>query len=520
MLFSSYIFLFAFLPPTLIGFCLLSSWAGPKPAKLWLTLASLVFYGWWNPIYVVLIVASMLFNFWLGQRMGRAKRAGGSSRTWLFWGVAANLVLLGYFKYANFFVNNVNSLCGADWSLGKIVLPLGISFFTFTQIAYLADVSRGVVCEYDLGDFLLFITFFPHLIAGPIIHHSEMMPQFREARTYRFDWENLAVGLAIFAVGLFKKVVIADSLSGHVAKVFGSAAAGHALYSLDAWAGILSYTFQIYFDFSGYSDMAIGLARMFGIVLPLNFNSPYKAVNIIEFWRRWHMTLSRFLRDYLYIPLGGNRHGPRRRYVNLTLTMALGGLWHGAAWTFVLWGLFHGLCLGVNHLWQGWWGGKPEVGGAVPSAPASRAKRRGALGTARPTWMEWLAPHASRGLTFLLVVLGWVLFRAADLPTAQHFLAAMFGLGAAPVAGTPVLLKAKVWFWLVGLLAFVWLLPNSAEMFSKQQPYPAILKGRDPGKASWWSWRMNRAWACFAALLLAFSVLSLSRAGEFLYYNF
>ena len=339
MLFSSYIFLFVFLPVTLSGFCLLARFMGPKPAKLWLTMSSLVFYGWWNPVYVLLIVASMLFNFWFGRQIGRAVGAGRSGGLLLFWGVTANLLLLGYYKYANFFVGNVNVLCGTHWSLGRILLPLGISFFTFTQIAYLVDASRGVVCEYDLGDFLLFITFFPHLIAGPIIHHSEMMPQFRESKTYHFQWENLAVGLGIFSIGLFKKVVIADGLSPHVADVFGAAAAGNSLYGTDAWAGVLSYTFQIYFDFSGYSDMAIALARMFGIILPLNFNSPYKAVNIIEFWRRWHMTLSRFLRDYLYIPLGGNRHGKFRRYLNLILTMGIGGLWHGAAWTFVLWGL-------------------------------------------------------------------------------------------------------------------------------------------------------------------------------------
>ncbi len=475
---------------------MLSRLAGPKPAKLWLTLGSLFFYGWWNPVYVVLILASMLFNFWLGRRLGRVVRGGGSGRAWLFFGVAANLLLLGYFKYANFFVHNVNAVFGADWTVGKIILPLGISFFTFTQIAYLADVGRGVICEYDLGDFLLFITFFPHLIAGPIIHHSEMMPQFAEPRTYRFDWENLAVGLGMFAIGLFKKVVIADSLSGHVAKVFGAAASGSPLYSLDAWAGVLSYTFQIYFDFSGYTDMAIGLARMFGITLPLNFNSPYKAVNIIEFWRRWHMTLSRFLRDYLYIPLGGNRRGKFRRYVNLLLTMAIGGLWHGAAWTFVIWGSFHGLCLAVNHLWHGLW----------PS-------RRPALPSRFNGW-------AGRVFTFFLVVLGWVFFRAADLPTAQHILGAMFGLGAAPVAGEPALLKLKTWYWLGGLVAFVWLLPNTAEMLIEHQPYPAILKDPRATPGRWWRWRVNAAWACLAAVLLSVAVLSLSRAGEFLYYNF
>ncbi|MEI8041758.1 MAG: MBOAT family protein [Verrucomicrobiota bacterium] len=499
MLFSSYIFLFAFLPVTLIGFCLLARFLGPKPAKLWLTISSLVFYGWWNPIYVVLIVVSMLCNFWLGRQIGRAVGAGRSSGgQLLFWGVTANLLLLGYYKYANFFVNNVNLFCGTHWPLEKIILPLGISFFTFTQIAYLVDARRGVVCEYDLGDFLLFITFFPHLIAGPIIHHREMMPQFAEPRTYRFHWDNLAVGLGIFAIGLFKKVVIADGLSPHVGDVFDAAAAGNPLYFTDAWAGVLSYTFQIYFDFSGYSDMAIALARMFGIILPLNFNSPYKAVNIIEFWRRWHMTLSRFLRDYLYIPLGGNRQGKFRRYANLILTMGIGGLWHGAAWTFVFWGLFHGLCLGLNHLWQEFW------------APG---RRRWPL---PPLLTRWVGTV----LTFFLVILGWVLFRAVGLKAVGLIFGGMFGLGSGPTAGTPALLKAKDWIWLVGLLAFVWILPNAAQLFRDQQPYPAAMKDDWSPRSAWQRWRMTPAWACLTALLLAAAILSLSRAGEFLYYNF
>ena len=498
MLFSSYIFLFVFLPVTLGGFCWLSRRVGAKPAKLWLTLSSLFFYGWWNPIYVGLILASMLFNYWLGRCIGLAVRAGRPGGVWLFWGVSANLLLLGYYKYADFFVHNLDWLFGLDWSVGKVVLPLGISFFTFTQIAYLVDARRGVVCEYDLGDFLLFITFFPHLIAGPIIHHSEMMPQFAEPRTYRFQWESLAVGLGIFATGLFKKVVIADVLSGYVATVFGAAAAGRPLRALEAWSGVLCYTFQIYFDFSGYSDMAIALARMFGITLPLNFNSPYKAVNLIEFWRRWHMTLSRFLRDYLYIPLGGNRRGAGRRYLNLVLTMAIGGLWHGAAWTFMLWGLFHGVCLAVNHFWHSLWCNRGEG-------------HEGQSG---------LGCWAGRALTFLLVALGWVLFRAADLKTAQSLLGAMFHLVPGPVAGTPVLVKTKIWFWLAGLLGFVWLLPNTAEMFSEHQPYPALFKQGSPLRGRWWRWAATPAWASLAALLLAAAVLSLSRSGEFLYYNF
>ncbi|HWX20987.1 MAG TPA: MBOAT family protein [Candidatus Binatia bacterium] len=534
MLFSSYIFLFVFLPVTLVGFCLLSRWWGAKPAKIWLTLASLFFYGWWNPIYVGLIMASMLFNYWLGRQIGRAIRSGGSGGPQLFMGVAANLLLLGYFKYANFFVSNVNAVLGGNWAVGKVILPLGISFFTFTQIAYLIDARRGVVCEYDLGDFLLFITFFPHLIAGPIIHHSEMMPQFAEPKTYRFQWENLAVGLGIFSIGLFKKVVIADGLSGHALKVFDAAAAGTAMSASDAWAGTLSYTFQIYFDFSGYSDMAIALARMFGITLPLNFNSPYKAVNIIEFWRRWHMTLSRFLRDYLYISLGGNRRGTWRRYLNLLVTMTIGGLWHGAAWTFVLWGLFHGACLALNHLWQAIWtessasvspGGCGGVASARPTGVRGETppltRRRDARATLRRWPLPgWLTCGLGRSLTLLLVVLGWVLFRSTNLHAAQHLLAAMFGFGVAPVAGAAALLKIKIWVWLAGLLTFVWWLPNTAEILSEQQPYPAVLEGRTLSSSRWWGWRQNAAWACLAGLLLAAAVLSLSRSGEFLYYNF
>jgi D-alanyl-lipoteichoic acid acyltransferase DltB (MBOAT superfamily) len=444
----------------------------------------------------VLIVASMLANFFLGRRIAMEVRAGRSGKAWLVFGVTANLLLLGYFKYANFFVSNVNVVFGTHWKIGQIVLPLGISFFTFTQIAYLVDARRGVACEYDLGDFLLFITFFPHLIAGPIIHHSEMMPQFREPKTYRFNWDNLAVGLAIFSVGLFKKAVVADRISVSAGKVFDTNALANPMHALDAWGGALAYTFQLYFDFSGYSDMAIGLARMFGIVLPLNFFSPYKAVNIIEFWRRWHMTLSRFLRDYLYIPLGGNRHGEFRRYVNLVLTMLIGGFWHGAAWTFVAWGFFHGVCLAVNHLWHAFW--------KTRSRPAALP--------------AWLTAGTARAFTFLLIVIGWVLFRAPDMHGARHVLEAMVGHGNA--GGSRMLLKSDLWFWIAGLLACVALLPNTAQIFSKYQPYPDTVKTDPPEKIRWYHWNMGmaRAWLC--ALMLGVAILSLSKSGEFLYYNF
>jgi len=499
MLFSSYSFLFLFLPATLAGFGLLSRYQDAKAAKLWLVLASLFFYGWWNPVYVGLILASMLFNFWLGRQIGRRVRQGRPQGA-LWVGVAVNLALLGYFKYANFFVNSVNWTAGCHWHLDKVVLPLGISFFTFTQIAYLVDVRRGLVCEYDLGDFLLFVTFFPHLIAGPIIHHAEMMPQFANAQRCRFDWHNLAVGLSLFSLGLFKKLVIADGLVENAGKVFGAAAAGKLLHLPDAWAGVLSYTFQIYFDFSGYSDMAVALALMFGIVLPQNFNSPYKAVNLADFWRRWHMTLSRFLRDYLYIPLGGNRRGEARRYVNLLVTMVLGGLWHGAAWTFVLWGLFHGVGLALQHGWQAFWS---------QTCPQ------------RPTWWPTgLSAWSGRVLTLLFVMIGWVFFRSADLATARHLLAVMFGFGAHPLAGSPLLVQAKVWIWFGVLLAFVWWLPNTVEIMGRHARLPQPAMANAAAEHGWLRWELSSRWACLAALLLAGSIFCLSRGGEFLYYNF
>src|SRR6478609_994207 len=379
MLFSSYTFLFQFLPATVLAFAAARRHS-PRAGIMVLAGALLFFYGAWRPVYLLLLLASIAVNFALGLRMEDPlrRRAVGS------FGVALNLAVLCYFKYTNFIFDSVNMLTGAPLPFVNIVLPLGISFFTFQQIAYLVDVMRGAPVERDVVSYTLFVSFFPHLIAGPLVHHAEMIPQFKRGRTGR-SAVLAARGLAIFAAGLFKKVVIADNLAQFVSPVFAHLDAGGGVTTSWAWLATLAYSLQIYFDFSGYSDMAVGLALLFGIRLPVNFRSPYQASSIIEFWRRWHITLSRFLRDYLYIPLGGNRCSPARRRLNVFLTMLVGGIWHGAGWTFVLWGALHGVMIVVAQAWAG------------RSRPLSRP--------------------VAQALTLTLVIIAWVPFRAADLTT-------------------------------------------------------------------------------------------------------
>lgn len=406
MLFNSVAFILLYLPSVLTGFFVLGR-ASPRAAALWLSLASLVFYACWDARYVLLLLLSIAGNFLVGGRLSAAAQRGNSSQAGmlLFLGVAANLAVLCYYKYTAFFIQNLVALTGMDMTIRTIVLPLGISFFSFTQIAYLADCRQGKVQEVDFIHYLLFVTYFPHLIAGPILHHAQMMPQFANQTIYRPQWNNLAIGLLFFSIGLFKKVVVADGISPYVIPLFSAAEAGHALSWLEATSGALAYTIQLYFDFSGYCDMAIGISRLFGVHLPLNFYSPYKAHNIIEFWRRWHMTLSRFLRDYLYIPLGGNRHGTVRRYLNLFVTMLIGGLWHGAAWTYVIWGAGHGILLVFNHGWH-WCQGRSREG-------SGRTR---------------LWRGVSTALTFTLVVVLWVFFRATTVDAAWQILRGMMGL--------------------------------------------------------------------------------------------
>jgi alginate O-acetyltransferase complex protein AlgI len=503
MLFSSYTFLFQFLPAVALAF-VAARRHSPRAGILVLAGASMFFYGAWRPIYLLLLLASIAANFSLGLVMENPRRR----RAIGMLGVALNLALLGYFKYTNFFIGSIGALNGAPLPQLDIVLPLGISFFTFQQIAYLVDVMRGAPVERDIVSYTLFVSFFPHLIAGPLVHHAEMIPQFKRGRTSR-SAVLAARGIAIFVAGLFKKVVIADNLAQFVSPVFAHLDDGGVVATSWAWLATLSYTLQIYFDFSGYSDMAIGLALLFGIRLPVNFRSPYKATSIIDFWRRWHITLSRFLRDYLYIPLGGNRHGEPRRYLNLMLTMLLGGLWHGAGWNFLIWGGLHGLYLSVNHLWQRWRG----VSVAKPQFPAA-AKF--------PAALSW-------AVTFAAVVLAWVFFRAKTASGAWQMLCALFGFGAGQsVYVSPGILRVMDLPMLVGetrllaigsaavVLALVVALslPNVPQLFRYREYRHA------PELSTWLQWRPNLVWAWLSVLGLTVSLFGMWQRMEFLYFQF
>jgi len=435
--------------------------------------------------------------------------------------------LLGYFKYANFLVDNLNVVLDAELHLAPIVLPLAISFFTFQQVAYLVDAYQGITHEYRFSHYALFVTFFPQLIAGPIVHHREMLPQFMDRAALSPRAANIAIGATIFAIGLVKKTILADGIAVYATPVFARAQAGEVLTFFEAWGGALAYTFQLYFDFSGYSDMAIGGARMFGVRLPVNFHSPYKATSVVDFWRRWHMTLSRFLRDYLYIPLGGNRRGVVSRHANLMITMLLGGLWHGAGWTFVVWGGLHGLYLVINHAWRS------VCAGLGWNAWTQRPAWRGA---------SWL-------ITFVAVVVAWVFFRAESFRAAVGMLGAMIGLNGVVLpnavfvrlqplheffatigvhsdlgmGGTRFVLN---WLWISALFIVAVALPNTQQILRRHRPvldrFKEISSGVRPlGPVSdRIVWRPSAAWAMLTALFFTAGVLSLGRVSEFLYFQF
>lgn len=486
LLFNSYEFIFAFLPITFFIYFYLTSKRLIVGAKGFLVFASLFFYSWWNVVYLPLILVSMLFNYIIGNSLngnkeGRNTKIKISKKTLLTFGIVSNLVLLGYFKYMDFFIANINLASGTNFDLLHLALPLAISFFTFQQIAYLVDSYREETKEYDFLNYALFVTFFPQLIAGPIVHHKEMMPQFAKTSNMVKKYKNIALGLFIFSIGLFKKVVIADTFATWATNGFDKA---ETLNLIEAWATSLSYTFQLYFDFSGYTDMAIGIALLFNIVLPINFNSPYKAKDIQDFWRRWHITLSRFLKDYIYIPLGGNRLGSFRTYSNLLATFILGGLWHGAGWTFIFWGFLHGSALVIHRIWQ-------------------------SLGFKLWGWLAWF-------ITFNFINIAWVFFRAKEWDDAVKVLGGMFVGDIVLPTNLTYLSFGTILFsnsWLANIFAdkylilqiilgllLVLFMKNSIELKSK--------------------FALNSYTVVFMVVLLLSSFLNLSGVHEFLYFNF
>ena len=486
MLFNSYEFIFIFLPLSFFIYFFLLEKRLITGAKGFLVFASLFFYSWWNVAYLPIILSSMLFNYVIGNSLNENfKKVRIHKKTLLSFGVIMNLALLGYFKYTDFFLENFNLAFDGSVPLLHLALPLAISFFTFQQIAYLVDSYRCETAEYNFLNYSLFVTFFPQLIAGPIVHHTEMMPQFASKWNLVKNYKNIATGLFIFSIGLFKKVVIADTFAQWATAGFDQT---ETLNLIEAWATSLSYTFQLYFDFSGYTDMAIGAALLFNIKLPINFNSPYKALDIQDFWRRWHITLSRFLRDYIYIPLGGNRKGPFRTYNNLLATFILGGIWHGAGWTFVFWGFLHGIALVIHRFWK-------------------------QLGFSMPKVLAWF-------ITFNFVNIAWVFFRAKEWDDAVKVLSGMGGVGGVVL---PKAFATKLVFLSQynigfgrfieningGKLTLVWLfLGFVLILFFKNST--AWIKGFELSSKTAW----------ISGILFLISVLSLHTVSEFLYFNF
>ena len=537
MVFSSATFIIGFLPVVLLGFLILSGAQRQRMAAAWLTLSSLVFYGWWNPWCVPMLLASILANYLLGGHLVRKP-----SRTVLILGIIGNILPLLYFKYTTFLLTNIDAAFGLDWQIREIVLPLAISFFTFQQIAYLSDAHDGAVVEHDFLNYCLFITFFPHLIAGPITHHREMLSQFGNPDNFRPRFDNISIGVTLFGLGLAKKVVLADPLGTLASPAFAAAADGQGLALLDAWGAALAYALQIYFDFSGYTDMAIGLGLLFGISLPPNFDSPFKARNVIEFWSRWHMTLTRFLTAYVYNPIvlratraraAAGRPLPRRGKMSpgtflalvawpTILTMFVSGVWHGAGWQFVVFGLLHGAYLVAAHGWRAW-----------------KASRGWTLDDDRAL------PHAAAVLlTFLCVVVALVFFRAESVPAALALLAGMAGLHGVVVpasfaqlpivaglvagqgleVGAGQFLQIGDWARVLLLLAFVWFMPNTQQFMMRFRTAlgwrgrPAWLQAAMPAL----TWRPAPLYGvalgilCFFVLMQTFS----SAPTEFLYFQF
>lgn len=519
MLFNSYEFIFAFLPLVVVVFFLLGQ-ASREWALRWVIATSLFFYGWWRPLNVLIIAPSVLINFALARLLQRLlkKENCGAAQAVLLLGIAFNIAFLGYFKYSNFLVRAVNDVFGTQMVMARVILPLGISFITFQKIAFLIDVHAGRIESFTLQDYCLFVLFFPQLIAGPIVHYREMMPQFHRI-SCRFDKDNVSVGLTLFAFGLCKKVFLADSIAPVVTPLYQQAAMGSHPGFLTAWVAAIGFTFQIYFDFSGYTDMALGIARFFGVRLPPNFNSPLRASNIIDFWLRWHMTLTRFLTAYIYNPLalwltrrraarGHSDFAGRPRGVGAfiellafptLLTMLVSGIWHGAGYTFIVWGLIHGVYLTVNHAWR-------LVGPKLWRDKAQYARFMGPAGFI---------------ITFTCVAASMVVFRAPDLKTATDVLQGMLGLHGLGLQGLRDIGRRTLALWIAapGFLALLG--PNTLELLSPHEPAlgwkPA--SQRIPGKTGL-IWEPSLAWALAISAVAAVGILNLGGQSEFLYWQF
>jgi alginate O-acetyltransferase complex protein AlgI len=529
MLFNSQEFLFVFLPATLIGFYLIGRFSR-LGAIFWLIFTSLIFYGWWRPINIIIIGPSIIINYLLASFLLRLSQRGdqpGLSRAVLLLGILFNVVFLGFFKYADFVYGTINDVFGANLILLHVILPLGISFITFQKIAFLIDVQAGRVKAFTFREYCTFVLFFPQLIAGPIVHYREMMPQFAAA-TCRFDKENFAVGLTLLCFGLFKKAVLADNIAPLVTPIYQhSAAAGHTPLLL-AWLAAVGFTLQIYFDFSGYTDMALGLGRFFGIKLPPNFNSPLKASSIIDFWLRWHMTLTRFLTAYIYNPLVlwltrrravkgrpgfGGRNPTAGAFVSLLMvplltTMFISGLWHGAGYGFIIWGLIHGVYLVINHGWRVY--------------AAHRWRDRAAYAR--------LMTPVGFVLTFLSVTIAMIFFRASTVHSAIDLVKGLIGLnglrlpgGVAGIATTPVTDIKYAVMWVAILLFIALICPNTLEILAPYEPalgvkpastVPIIGKFRIP------AWGPSLPWAVAVSAVAAIAIFSTGGPSEFLYWQF
>ena len=489
MLFNSIEFIFAFLPITIVVYFLLLRWRLTVAARSWLLVASLFFYSWWDVRYLPLILGSILFNYTIGGLLADYDGLGRkvvSKRAIFIFGVAANVLLLCGFKYLDFFIGNTNALLGTSLPLLRIILPLGISFFTITQIAFLVDAYEGLVEERNLLNYALFVTFFPHLLAGPILHHKEMMPQFERLRNKVINWKNLYLGLALFFIGLFKKVVLADQFATWATPGFDTAS---SLHFFAAWFTSLSYTFQLYFDFSGYSDMAVGVGWMFNIRLPINFNSPYKATGIIDFWKRWHITLTNFVTTYLYTPI-------LRSFSRITFTgsmaatflaMLISGFWHGAGWNYVVWGGMHGAGLVVNHVW-----------------------RRKKL--IMPHFVAWF-------ITFNFVNISFVFFRAKSWEGAQKVLEGMAGLNG-------VMLHRSLGKFQVlqdlGVKFGLWLEPINGNDRTYAMVIAAMLVVVSARNAQQVVERLrpNWQWALCLLTVAVWLLMDMGKVSEFLYFQF